>query len=324
MRIAYPLDAQPPTPETRTRRPLLERRMIGLGHLPSIENLQCFIAAAEHLNFRRAAEQMALTPTAFGQRIKQLEEQLDFPLFARTTRHVELTPAGHRLLPVARDAIATAQQCAEIVHHDEALPARFTLGTRFELGMSWVVPAMLALRESYPQWHVDLYFGSGEDILERLRNRQVDCIITSAPVARREWAAEFLHPEQYVFVGAPKLLEEKPFDVVEDARKHCLVDINEGLPLTRYLTSTGPQLQFADIWLTGAGAPMIEIVLRGYGVAVLPKYMVSEHIDAGRLVALLPEYDLLEDSFRLLYRGDSLHAEALGEFAGFLRERPLT
>ncbi len=298
--------------------------MIGLGHLPSIENLQCFVAAAEHLNFRRASEQMALTPTAFGQRIKQLEEQLEFPLFARTTRHVELTPAGHRLLPVARGAIATAQQCAEVVHHEEALPARFTLGTRFELGMSWVVPAMLELREKYPHWHVDLYFGSGEDILERLRNRQVDSIITSAPVARREWTAEFLHPENYVFVGAPGLLAENPLDDVDDAKRHCLIDINEALPLTRYLTSTGPQLQFADIWLTGAGAPMIEIVLRGYGVAVLPHYMVAEHIAQGRLVRLLPEYELLEDSFRLLYRGDSLHAEAMAEFAAFLRERPLT
>lgn len=329
MRIAYPLDAHQPTPEAelarRKARPaLVERRMLGLGHLPSIENLQCFLAAAEHLNFRRAAEQVSLTPTAFGQRIKQLEEQLDFELFARTTRHVELTPAGHRLLPVARDAIATAQQCAEVVHHDEALPARFTLGTRFELGMSWVVPAMMEMRRARPQWHVDLYFGSGEDILERLRSRQVDCIITSAPVARREWAAEFLHPENYLFVASPALLAETPFDTVEDAKNHCLVDINEALPLTRYLTSTGPQLQFADIWLTGAGAPMIEIVRQGYGVAVLPQYMVQPQLDTGELVRILPEYDLLEDSFRLLYRADALHAEAFGELADFLRERPLS
>ena len=46
--------------------------MFGPGDLPSIMNLQCFVAAAEHLNFRRAASQLSLTPTAFGQRIKQL------------------------------------------------------------------------------------------------------------------------------------------------------------------------------------------------------------------------------------------------------------
>ena len=289
-----------------------------------MENLQCFVVAAEQKSFRRAAEIISLTPTAFGQRIKQLEEQLGYDLFNRTTRFIELTPAGHRLLPVARNTLATAHQCAEVVHHDEQMPARFTLGTRFELGMSWVVPSMLSLRESHAHWHVDLYFGSGDDIADRLRGRSVDCIITSAPIARTEWAAEFLHPERYVFVAAPSLLEDRPFDSVEDARNHCLVDINETLPLTRYLTSAGPQLQFADVWLTGAGAPMIEIVRRGYGVAVLPEYMVYSHLASGELVTLLPDEELLEDSFRLLFRTDSPHAEAFAELAEILRSRPLT
>lgn len=298
--------------------------MSGLGHLPSIENLQCFVAAAEHLNFRRASEQIALTPTAFGQRIKQLEEQLGLALFERTTRHVELTPAGHRLLPEATEAIEQARTCAEVVHHEEELPARFTIGTRFELGMSWVVPAMVDLRESHPHWHVDLYFGSGPDILEKLRRRQVDCVITSAPVARKEWSAEFLHPEEYVFVASPDLLREKPFDTVDDAERHTLVDINDSLPLTRYLTSNGPQLQFDDIWLTGAGAPMLEVVRRGYGVAVLPKYLVGDLLDSGELVRLFDEVELLEDSFRLLFRTDSPRAEVFAELAAILRERPLT
>lgn len=300
------------------------REMVGLGQLPSVDNLQCFVAAAEQLNFRRAAAQLALTPTAFGQRIRQLEEQLGVELFLRTTRHVELTPAGHRLLPAVREAMAAVRHCAAVVHHDEAAPARFTVGTRFELGMSWLVPAMLALRESHPHWHVDLYFGSSDDILQRLRLRKVDGVVTSAPVARKEWTAEFLHREEYVFVAAPALLETNPFEDVEAAARHRLVDIDESLPLTRYLTSTGPQLQFGDIWLTGTAAPMIEIVLRGDGVAVLPRYMVQPHLDAGRLVPLLPEFALLEDSFRLLYRSDAPHADALSELAQYLRQRPLT
>ena len=298
--------------------------MPGLGHLPSIENLQCFVAGAEHLNFRRAAAQLALTPTAFGQRIKQLEEQLGYDLFERTTRHVALTAAGHRLLPAAREALASALLCAEVVHHDEEIPARFTIGTRFELGMSWVLPAIIDLRASHPHWHVDLHFGSGGDILDRLRGRQIDCIVTSAPVARAEWAVEFLHPEEYVFVAAPKLLKEKPFDSIDDAQHHVLVDVDESLPLTRYLTSAGPQLQFADLWLAGAGAPMIELVLRGWGVAVLPLYMVRALLEDGRLVRLLPDVPLLGDSFRLLFHADTPLAGVFEELAELLRGRPLT
>jgi len=69
--------------------------------LPSIESLRCFTAAAKLLNFRAAARSVALTPAAFGQRIKQLEEQLGTSLFHRTTRSVRLTESGLALLPAA-------------------------------------------------------------------------------------------------------------------------------------------------------------------------------------------------------------------------------
>ena len=68
--------------------------------LPSLENLRCFLAGAQALNFRAAAKAVHLTPAAYGARIQQLEEQLGVRLFARTTRHVALTEAGHALVAV--------------------------------------------------------------------------------------------------------------------------------------------------------------------------------------------------------------------------------
>ncbi|QDG53556.1 LysR family transcriptional regulator [Persicimonas caeni] len=297
--------------------------MKGLGHLPSIDNLRCFLAAAEHLNFRRAAEQMALTPTAFGQRIQKLEELLDQRLFERTTRHVELTAAGRRLLGQARQTVQQARRCAEVVHREEEAPARFTVGTRFELGLSWIVPALQELREVHPNWHVDLYFGSGSDILDELRAGKVDCVVTSAPVAERKWHAEFLHPEEYVFVAAPDLLDKTPFDEPDHAREHVLLDIDRTLPLTRYLTSVTGELKFDQVWMCGAGGAMHRLVLDAAGVAVLPLYMVEDDLQEGRLVRLLPEVELLSDSFRLLYRDSSSLQGVLWRFAEFMRGRPL-
>ena len=57
--------------------------------LPSLDNLRCFVAAAQSSSFRAAARVVALTPAALGQRIKQLEEQIGVPLFERTTRRVD-------------------------------------------------------------------------------------------------------------------------------------------------------------------------------------------------------------------------------------------
>lgn len=294
-----------------------------LGRIPSVENLQCFLAAAEHLNFRRGAESVALTPAAFGQRIKQLEDELGVQLFRRTTRVVELTPEGHRMVAAAREAVAKVARCAEVVVDDEAVPVRLTIATRYELGLSWLVPASIRMHEALPHVTLDFYFGSGPDILDRLDSGSVDAAVTSAPMAKRAWSAEYLHPEEYLFVGAPELLAETPFVRSSDARQHTLLDVDANLPLTRYLTSAVGEMSFAETRLCGAGSAMRLLAIDGRGVAVLPEYMVEEDLNSGRLQPIMAERKLLSDSFRLIYRKSSVFESALQRVAEFLRAVPL-
>jgi DNA-binding transcriptional LysR family regulator len=73
----------------------------------------------------------------------------------------------------------------------------------------------------------------------------------------------------------------------------------------------------------GAGAAVLQRVLAGTGVAVLPTYMIHQDIKAGRLRRLLPKTRLLSDSFRLLYRNGTLRSAQLQQLAAFLRAKPL-
>lgn len=290
--------------------------------LPPVDGLRCFVAAAEHLNFRRAATEVALTPAALSQRIKQLEDMLQCVLFERSSRHVALTPAGQALLERARPALEALRACGEVA---EAKPSRVrvVVGTRFELGLSWLVPSLVELRDDRPGWHIDLLFGSGAEILARLDQAQVDAIITSAPVANADWEAEVLHPEAYALVAAPALLARVPFGAAADAAGHTILDIDGALPLLRYASSVCPGLVFGDLWRCGTGAAIHGLVRAGQGIAVLPLHMVREDLEAGRLVRVLPELELLTDTFRLLYRKASPQAATLRELAAWLRTRPL-
>jgi len=81
--------------------------------LPDLDSLRCFEAAALALNFRRGARAVGLSPAAFSDRIRQLEDQVGKPLFRRNTRQVSLTVAGEELLPRASRVIAEAQRCLE-------------------------------------------------------------------------------------------------------------------------------------------------------------------------------------------------------------------
>ncbi|MFI0454071.1 LysR family transcriptional regulator [Actinomadura sp. 6N118] len=80
-----------------------------------LQGMRAFVATAEEMHFGRAAERMYLSQQALSKRIRRLEEALGVPLFERTTRRVELTPAGRRLLPKAKDALASFEAAVDSV-----------------------------------------------------------------------------------------------------------------------------------------------------------------------------------------------------------------
>jgi DNA-binding transcriptional LysR family regulator len=292
--------------------------------LPSLENLRCFVAAARLLRFRAAARSVALTPTAFGQRIRQLEDAVGAPLFERTTRTVALTSAGLRLLPAAERALAAAADCARAVRGDGALPeAEITIGTRHELGMSWIVPQLDRLAKRHPTVRAHLYVGSGPDLVLRVRTMEIDCAVTSSRFADPLLAEILLHREEYVFVGAPRLLATSPLRTAAHAERHTLLDVSAELPLYRYLRDAGADLRFGRVVRLGTIAAIRARALAGAGVAVLPRYFVGPDLARGRLVALLPKVRPAHDFFRLVFRADDPRRAVYEGLAALLAEEPL-
>ncbi|MBP8296806.1 MAG: LysR family transcriptional regulator, partial [Burkholderiales bacterium] len=74
--------------------------------IPSLDFLKGFDAAARHLSFTLAAQEMFLTQSALSRQIKTLEEQVGHPLFVRGHRELRLTEAGAALQPVVRAVLA--------------------------------------------------------------------------------------------------------------------------------------------------------------------------------------------------------------------------
>ncbi|HVK82475.1 MAG TPA: LysR family transcriptional regulator [Kofleriaceae bacterium] len=295
--------------------------------LPDLESLRCFEAAATHLSFRVAASAVALSPAAFGDRIKRLEEHLAAPLFVRTTRHVALTPAGHRLLGHARRVLAEAARCRDVVHDAVAAsPFELTLGTRFELGLSWLTPSLRELAEARPERTLHLVFGDSNDLLARARNALVDAVITSARLTASGVAYELLHDEDYAFVGSARLVRAHLLTRAAHAGAHVLLDLAADLPLFRYFIDAVGRREawtFRKVELLGTIGAIRLRALHGAGVAVLPRYFIEPDLRAGRLVRLLPRVPLQTDSFRLIWRAGHPREAELRALADELRRIPL-
>lgn len=296
--------------------------------LPSIDSLRCFAAAAKLLNFRAAARSVALTPAAFGQRIKQLEDQLGASLFQRTTRSVRLTDAGFALLPAAERCLLAAAECVRAGSEGtlSIAPMDVTLGTRHELGLSWILPQLDSMMKAQPWLRLHLYFGSGADILMRVRSMEIECAVTSSRFMDPKLDSFRLHREDYVFVGGAGLLAAKPFDKIKHAASHTLLDTDASLSLFRYLRDApggGDNFAFAALVRLGTIEAIRVRTLAQAGVAVLPEYLVRKDLAAGRLVRILPNITLLSDWFRLIFRADDPRRSVYEQMAKKMSAVPL-
>jgi LysR family glycine cleavage system transcriptional activator len=300
--------------------------MSGPPEVPSLENLRCFQAAVQTSTFRAAAKLVALTPAALGQRIRQLEAQVGGPLFERTTRSVTLTKAGLALVPAARTALEAASACLGAARGDHGPPQlELTVGTRMELGLSFLVPNHKAILAACPALVMHYFFGSGPELLSRVRSREIDCAVTSARFTDPALASLPLHREEYVLVGARQLVRRIPLTRKEHSERHTLLDIDGSLPLFRYWQDAagGADLRFGRIWRVGSGAAIHLLLREGEGVAVLPRYMVAAELARGSLVRLFPAVKPMADHFRLIFRRDDSRQSAFAAFAAALLALPL-
>lgn len=294
--------------------------------LLDLTSLRCFLEAARLLNFRAAARAVSLTPAALGQRIKRLEEDVGVPLFQRSTRKVVLTEAGMALVPAARDALAASRRCIAAARGEAGpLIAELTLGTRHELGESWLIPMLPNLREAFPGLTFHLYVGSGPDLDVQVRAGTADCAVSSRRLTDPALDGIPLHPERYVFAAAPSLLERVPFASPADSQHHTLIDTSADLALFGYWRDAGglDSLRFDRLLTMGTIGYIRALVVAGQGVAVLPRYFVQPDLDAGRLVPLFPEVEPDVDWFRLLFRRDDPRRSLFEAIAEYLRGTPL-
>ena len=289
--------------------------------LPDLESLACVDALARTLRFHAAAKSRFLSPAAFSKRVQQVEEHVGAQLFARTTRTVELTDTGAALLPKIRLVLAGAEGLATPT--TSAPSVALTIGTRHELGMSWLLPARRALARTLPHVTIHLRFGSTGELERAVLALRVDAIVTSHPPSTTRLEAVPIAREDYVLVAAPRVLRARPLAMAADAANHTLVDADDDLPLFSYLRATGLPLRFARVLTLGTIEAIREAVRDGEGVAVLPRYFVAPDLRRRRLVAVLPRVRLGHDWFRLVFRSDDAHRRLLEDVAGALAAMPL-
>src|ERR1043166_5096654 len=118
-------------------------------HLP-LNVLRVLDAAARHLSFTRAADELAVTPAAVGQQIRALEDLLGVVLFRRTPRGLELTEEATAGLPALRDGFLHFEEAVRAIQAGQSSHV-YTLAVPRDFLAAWLAPRLAAFRAGHPQ-----------------------------------------------------------------------------------------------------------------------------------------------------------------------------
>lgn len=148
-----------------------------------LRHLRHFVALAEEENFGRAAERVFVVQQALSNSIKNLEDEVGVPLVLRTTRRVQLTPAGREFLEGARLTLAQATQTVERTRRAaRGEVGRLTVGFVSGLAFGGLPEIVRKFRELYPNVSVDLRELTAQEQEAALRGGQVDVGLMLLPV----------------------------------------------------------------------------------------------------------------------------------------------
>ena len=197
---------------------------------PPISALRALEAAARHLSYTRAAEELFVTQSAISHQIKHIEELWNVKLFERKGRRLILTDSGHALVPVVRDFIRRLTATIEEITDTEDNPAALRITLLQSFAFKWLVPRLGHFNHEYPDVNVWI---STSDELEDFDSKNADIGIR---LGYGNWSNLFeeLLLQEYVFpVCSPRFIDEfglpeKPEDL------DVLVHINLH-PKTTYL-----------------------------------------------------------------------------------------
>jgi DNA-binding transcriptional LysR family regulator len=290
-----------------------------------LSELNAMAAVSVHRNFRRAAAELDVSPSALSHSIAALEKRLGVRLFNRTTRSVALTTAGERFLARVSPALREISQAIDAVNEfRDSLAGTLKINCAERAAREIFAPVVLEFLRRHPEMKVDLVTeGRLIDIVEK----GFDAGIRLAETVPQDMiAVPCGPPTRWVTVASPDYLARrgKPYHPRDLATHNCVRRRLPGGSLYRWEFERAGDETVLDV--PGAltldnDALMIEAAIEGLGIAYVSESGVRRELADGRLAAVLEDWTPPFPGLCLYYPGNRHVPAGLKALIALLRER---
>jgi LysR family glycine cleavage system transcriptional activator len=293
--------------------------------LPPLARLEAFEAAARHLSFTKAGDELALTQSAVSRQIAALEDHYGLPLFRRLHRALRLTDEGQRLYQVVGDVLSELHQVGGELKREQRAKTVVVTTTPGFAGL-WLIPRLAGFTASRPDVDVRI---SAAYALVNLKRDGFDLAIRYQTEAGAGEDAELLFGEVVLPVCSPRLLRDpaRPLKTPEDLSHHVLLHLDSG---------PGADLQDWPIWLRAmklehvkpAGRlhfsqfdQLINAAIDGQGIALGRSPLLDKHLRERKLVAPFKKTMASPRGYYLVRSTNADRKPEVREFAAWLLAR---
>ncbi len=247
-----------------------------------LRQLECFVAVAEELHFRRAGERLGISQSALSERISALEHEIGAALLFRTTRQVSLTQVGAGLLRDATKILADVEKAVSQARHKAASGVKRIRVSGVDEAISMLAPlALVTFRQAWPDVHVQfLEFSSSDQHAQELINHRTDIAFIRSPIEDDFITSERLRRQPAVVV----LAENHPLAAMERLEPKDIVDQDiVGYP--KHARPILHKMLWSGFRKIGAQprvicevidkSTLLQFVKHGLGIALAPEWVQS-------------------------------------------------
>jgi LysR family glycine cleavage system transcriptional activator len=297
--------------------------------IPSLGGFQAFEAAARHLSFTLAGEELFVTQAAISQRIKQLETQLGFKLFLRQVRQLALTEEGAQLAPVVTRSIGAIAQAIVAVNADQKC-GPLTVSTLSSFAMKWLIPRLADFNLHYPEIQLRIHTG---DAVVDFNSGGIDLAIRYAAKEISGLYSVPLMVDEVFPVCSPALLASgktlrKPGDLKNFVLIHDESDSSRfghpncsGLDWETWCRAVGADINTHTGLFFNQGDQVVQAAVAGQGVAITRTSLAQDDIAAGRLIRLFKSNVMASAGYSIVCRDDMLQSTKIVAFREWLLQQ---
>ena len=287
----------------------------------SSRQLHAFLLVARHRSFTRAAHALFITPSGLSVLFKELETQLGFRLFDRTTRHVAPTSYGSEMLPLVQKTLSELETATTRIGRSATRASQsLALGAPPLISANVLPQAIREFREYYPALRIRLFDGIQSEILQMVESGKLDMglgVFGATPGIRR---TPFFRFSLMVIRADNDAAAHRASTTWSSLQGETMISLPAGSPIQKmvdkHLTKAGVVCRNAAV--VNLLDTQIAMVEAGEGIAVIPAFGLAavrnRHVVMSRLVS--PVVNL--DFFQISDRGKTLPSGA-NEFTAFLK-----